>query len=188
MWTRSCKECTVDSSHKGRCNDVVRSLAKKISCCPWNVTQKLNFCLGESSNLHTRKIVATERCCKAFRIGHIVNGESNKIDVHNACNPQSPSPNQLTFLHPSTHRSIGTTPPARSQYSVLIRTRLRVGVGVRVRVGLKDSTGVQSGQNFHLGSFGAHGASGAFGAHGLLRAAPLATKCWPEAPGGGGGG
>ena len=63
---------------------MVRSLAKHISCCPWNVTQKLNFRLGESSNVHTRKIVATERCCKAFRIGHIVNGESNKIDVHNA--------------------------------------------------------------------------------------------------------
>ena len=28
--------------------------------------------------------MATERCCKAFRIGHIVNGESNKIDVHKA--------------------------------------------------------------------------------------------------------
>ena len=55
-------------------------------------------------------------------------------------------------------------------------------MGVRVRVGFKDSTGVQSGQNFPLGGFGAHGASGAFGAHGLLRAAPLATNCWPEAP------
>ena len=38
------------------------------------------------------------------------------------------------------------------------------------------------------GSFGVHGASGAFGAHGRLRATPLATNCWPEAPGGGGGG
>ena len=53
-------------------------------------------------------------------------------------------------------------PPARSQYSVLI----------------KDSVGVQSGQNFPLG---------AFGAHGLLTAAPLATNCWPAAPRGGGG-
>ena len=88
-------------------------------------------------------------------------------------------------------------PPAQSQYSVLIRargrgrgrgrTRLRVGVGVRVRVGFKDSVGVQSGQTFPLGGFGAHGASGAFSAHGLLRAAPLATNCWPEAPQGGGG-
>ena len=83
-------------------------------------------------------------------------------------------------------------PPARSQYSVLIRprgrTRLRVGVGVRVTVGFKDSAGVQSGQIFPLGGFGAHGASGAFGSHGLLRAAPLATNCWLEAPLGGGGG
>ena len=94
-------------------------------------------------------------------------------------------------------------PPARSQYSILVRvqvrararlgargrgrTRLRVGVGVRVKVGYKDSAGVQSGQNFPLGGFGACGASGAFGAHGLLRAAPLATNCWPPAPRGGGG-
>ena len=59
-------------------------------------------------------------------------------------------------------------------------------MGVRVRVGFKDSVGVQSGQKFPLGGFGAHGASGAFGAHGLLRAAPLAINYWPEAPGGGG--
>ena len=39
--------------------------------------------------------------------------------------------------------------------------------------------GVQNGQNFP---------SGAFGAHRLLQAAPLATNCWPEAPWGGGGG
>ena len=60
-------------------------------------------------------------------------------------------------------------------------------MGVRVRVGFKDSVGVQSGQKFPLGGFGAHGESGAFGAHGLVRAAPLATNCWPEAPRGGGG-
>ena len=46
---------------------------------------------------------------------------------------------------------------------------------------------MQSGQNFALGGFGARGVLGAFGAHGLLRAAPLATNCWPEAPRGGGG-
>ena len=97
-------------------------------------------------------------------------------------------------------------PPARSQYSVLIRVRVRVRVQVRararlgargrgrvrtrlrVRVGFEDSAGVQSGQKFPLGGFGAHGALGAFGAHGLVRAAPLATNCWPEAPWGGGGG
>ena len=86
-------------------------------------------------------------------------------------------------------------PPARSQYSVLIRgrgrgrgrgrTRLRVGMSVRVRVGFKDRVGVQNGQNFPSCAFGAHGASGAYG---LLRAAPLATDCWPEAPLGRGGG
>ena len=43
-----------------------------------------------------------------------------------ACNPQThpPTPNcnsQLTFLHLSTYKNIGTTPPARSQYSVLIK-------------------------------------------------------------------
>ena len=85
-------------------------------------------------------------------------------------------------------------PPSRSQYSILVRVgvrargrcrvraRLRVGVGVRVRVGFKDSGGVQSGQNFPSGGFGAHGVSRAFCAHGLLRVAPLATDCWPEAP------
>ena len=55
---------------------------------------------------------------------------------------------------------------------------LRAGVGVWVRVGFKDSVGVQSGQKFP---------SGAFGAHGLLRLVPLKTNCWPEAPEGGGG-
>ena len=88
-------------------------------------------------------------------------------------------------------------PPARSQYSVLIRaragarariggrgrvrvrTRLRAGVGVRVRVGYKDSVGVQNGQNCPSGAFGALGASGVFGAHGLLRL--------PFGGGGGGG-
>ena len=56
-------------------------------------------------------------------------------------------------------------PPARSQYSVLIRgrgkvrTRPRVGVGVRVRVGFQDRVGVQSGQIFPSGAFGACGAS-----------------------------
>ena len=61
-------------------------------------------------------------------------------------------------------------------------------MGVSVRVGFKDSARVQSGQNFPLGGFGSHEASGAFGAHGLLRAGPLATNCWPEAPCGGGQG
>ena len=61
-------------------------------------------------------------------------------------------------------------------------------MGVRVKVGFKDSVGVQSGQNFPGGTFGVHGALGAFGAHGRLRATPLATTCWPEAPRGGGGG
>ena len=37
---------------------------------------------------------------------------------------------------------------------------------------------MQNGQKFP---------SGAFGAHGLLKAAPLATNCWPEAPKGGAG-
>ena len=60
-------------------------------------------------------------------------------------------------------------------------------MGVRVRVGFKDNARVQSGQNFPLGTFGAHGALGTFGAHGLLRAAPLATNRWPEAPKEGGG-
>ena len=59
------------------------------------------------------------------------------------------SPHQSQLMFPP--------PPARSQYSVLIRirdrvrcrvrSRLRVGVGVRVKVGFKDSVGVQSGQN-----------------------------------------
>ena len=44
------------------------------------------------------------------------------------------------------------------------------------------------GGSFPQGTFGVHGASGAFGAHGRLRATPLATNCWPEAPRGGGGG
>ena len=39
-------------------------------------------------------------------------------------------------------------------------TRLRVGFGVRVSAGFKDSVGVQSGQNFPLCAFGAHGAPG----------------------------
>ena len=56
-------------------------------------------------------------------------------------------------------------------------------MGVRVRVGFKGSVGVQSGQQFPSGGFGAYGASGAFGAHGLLRGAPP-TNRWPEAPGG----
>ena len=52
----------------------------------------------------------------------------------------------------------------------------------------QDSVGTQNGRNLTLGAVGAHGASGTFGAQGLLRAAPLATNCWPEAPKGGGGG
>ena len=42
-------------------------------------------------------------------------------------------------------------PPAWSQYSILVRTRLRVGVGIGVTVGFKDSVGVQSGHKFVLG-------------------------------------
>ena len=60
-------------------------------------------------------------------------------------------------------------------------------MGVRVKVGFKDSAWVQSGQNFPSGGFGARGALGTFDARGLLRAAPLAANCWPEAPWGGGG-
>ena len=45
-------------------------------------------------------------------------------------------------------------------------------MGVRVKVGFQDSVEVQNGQNFP---------SGAFGAHELLRAAPFANNCWPEA-------
>ena len=33
-------------------------------------------------------------------------------------------------------------------------------MGGRVRVGFRDSVGVQSGQNFPSGAFGAHGVSG----------------------------
>ena len=58
---------------------------------------------------------------------------------------------------------------------------------VRVKGGFKDSVGVQSGPNSPSGTFGVHGASGAFGAHRQPRVTPLATNCWPEAPGGGGG-
>ena len=68
-----------------------------------------------------------------------------------------------------------------------IRTRLRVGMGVRARVGFKDSVGVQSGQNFPSGAFGAQRVSDAFGAHRPLRAAPLVNNCWPEGGGGGRG-
>ena len=53
------------------------------------------------------------------------------------------------------------------------RTRRRVGMGVGVRVGFEDSVGVQSGQKFP---------SGAFGAHGLLRPASLTINCRLEAP------
>ena len=52
-------------------------------------------------------------------------------------------------------------------------------MGVRVRVGFKDSVGVQSGQIFP---------SGTFGAHERRRAEPSATNCWPEAIVGGWGG
>ena len=57
----------------------------------------------------------------------------------------------------------------------------RVGTGVRVKVEVKVRVGVQSGQHFPLGAFGAQGPSGTFGAHGLMRLVPLATNCWPEA-------
>ena len=60
-----------------------------------------------------------------------------------------------------------------------------MGVGAEIRVGFRDSVGVQSGQKFPLGGWGAHGASGAVGARGLLRAVPLATNCWRETPRGG---
>ena len=76
--------------------------------------------------------------------------------------------------------------PARVRVRAMVRgrvrTMLRVGVGFRVKVGFKDSFGVQSGQKFPPGAFGARVASGAFGAHGLLRLAPFTTNCWPEAP------
>ena len=63
-------------------------------------------------------------------------------------------------------------PPARSQYSVLIR----VGVGVRVMVGLKDSVGVHSGQKFPWG---------AFCGRGLFKLVPF--YYWLDNPGGRGG-
>ena len=50
-------------------------------------------------------------------------------------------------------------------------------MGIRVRVGMKDSVGMQSRQNFLSGAFGARRASGAFGAHRPLRSAPVATNC-----------
>ena len=57
------------------------------------------------------------------------------------CHPPTPGCNpQLTFLHHSTYKSIGTTPPARSQYSVLIRLRLGVRLGV-------EGTPLQFGPN-----------------------------------------
>ena len=62
---------------------------------------------------------------------------------------------------------------------------LRVRVGISVEVGLKDSVGVQNGQNFPQSKFGVHGALGAFGASRRLRATPLPTNCWPEPPLGG---
>ena len=62
---------------------MVCCLVKNISCRPWNVTKKLNFCLGEGSNPYARTIVAIKRCCEVLRMGHIVNWESNDIDVHN---------------------------------------------------------------------------------------------------------
>ena len=49
--------------------------------------------------------------------------------MHATLNRHPPTPNcnpQLTFLHPSTYKGIGTTPLARSQYSVLISVRTRV--------------------------------------------------------------
>ena len=45
------------------------------------------------------------------------------------------------------HRPGPAAPPG-SQYSILVRVRLRARVGVRVRVGFKDSVGVQSGKKF----------------------------------------
>ena len=62
-----------------------------------------------------------------------------------------------------------------------VRTRLKVGVGVRVRVGFKDSVGVQNGQKFSSGAFGAREVLDAFNAYGLLRPAPLTTNCQPKA-------
>ena len=67
-------------------------------------------------------------------------------------------------------------PPARSQYSVLIRvmgrvrcrvrSRLRVGVGVRVKVGFKYSVGVLhrlGGEGCYVGKGNEKKFSGAFG-------------------------
>ena len=66
------------------------------------------------------------------------------------------------------------SPPAQSQYSVLIslrvrvrvraRARTRLGVRVRARVGVKVGVGVQSGQNFPLGAYDARGLSSTFSA------------------------
>ena len=90
--------------------------------------------------------------------------------------PHQLSPNILILIRAGTGVRAGVRGWGR------VRTRLRVGVGIRVRVGFKDSVGVQNGQKLPSGAFGAREALGAFGAHGLLRPAPLATNCWPEAP------
>ena len=57
------------------------------------------------------------------------------------CHPPTPGCNpQLTFLHHSTYKGMGTTPPAPSQYSVLIwvevAVRLGSGLGVDLRLAL----------------------------------------------------
>ena len=52
----------------------------------------------------------------------------------------------------------------------------------RVTIEFNDSVGMQSEQNFSLCTFCAHGASGTFGAQGVLKAAPLTTNCWSQAP------
>ena len=97
---------------------------------------------------------------------------------------------RLGLRHPHSHQCLSTAyRPARCptwqpcpRDRCRVRSRLRVGVGASGRVACRDNAGLQSGQNFPLGGFGAHGALGAFGARGLLRAAPLATSCWPQAP------
>ena len=57
------------------------------------------------------------------------------------------------------------------------------------RLGLRIVLGCKFDKIFlTYGTYGVHGASSALGAHGRLRVTPLATNCWPRAPGGEGGG
>ena len=89
------------------------------------------------------------------------------------------TPHHTHLPHPtcSTPHLHHTTPRGGPSLPVLGRNP-----GVRVKVGVSVSVGVQSGQNFPLGTSGAHGPLDTFGTHGLLRLVPLATACWPKAP------